>query len=367
MNAPPRDLARLLLSVLVIGGLLLASLYVVRPFLPATIWAITIVVATWPLLLRIDAALWGRRTLAALLTSLVVLIIFVVPFWLATSTILDHADELIRLARSAETFKLPPLPPWISALPLIGPELERGLSEIEQSGVAALARRLAPYAGQATQWFVALAGSFGLLVLQFLLTVIIAAIIHVRGEAAGALVLRFACRLGGERGEELARLSGHAIRAVAVGVMVTALAESVVGGAGMWLAGVPLAPVLTAILFVTCVAQAGPGLVLIPVILWMFAFRDAGPAVLLIVVLGLAIAIDTVLRPVLIRKEADLPTLLVLVGVIGGLAAFGLVGIFVGPAVLAVTYTLFRAWLDGGVRPAADALAVPRQELQPPP
>lgn len=347
--APPRDAARLLLLALVVGGLIVASLWVVRPFLPATIWAITIVVATWPLLLRLQAVLWHSRGLAVAVTSLVTLVVFVVPFWVAISTILGRAGELMQLARQAETLRPPALPGWVHDLPVIGPQLAGTLNQIETQGLAAIAHRLAPYAASATQYFIALAGSFGLLVVQFLLTVVIASIIHARGEAAGALVLRFARRLAGERGVELAVLSGHAIRAVAIGVMVTALAESLVGGIGMALAGVPFATVLTAVMFVFCVAQAGPGLVLIPAIVWMFAFRDTAHALLLTAVFGLAATIDTVLRPFLIKKEADLPTLLVLAGVIGGLAAFGLVGIFVGPAVLAVTYTLFRAWLGDTV------------------
>ncbi len=356
MISPPRDLSRFLLSLLVIGGLLLCSLFVLRPFLPATVWAVTIVTATWPLLLRLQRLLWRSRMLAVIVTAAITLLVFVVPFWAAVSTILGHANELLRLAHSAETFRLPAAPAWVSQLPLIGPRAADAFNGLNDAGIADLAHRLAPYAATATTWFVGLAGSFGLLVVQFLLTVLIASIIHARGEQAGALVMQMGRRLGGERGAELVILSGHAIRAVAVGVMVTALAEAVVGGFGMYLAGVPLATVLTAVMFVFCVAQAGPGIVLIPVILWMFVFGETLRALLLVAVFVIAIVIDNVLRPLLIRKEADLPTLLVLAGVLGGLAAFGLVGIFVGPAVLAVTYTLFRAWLEdsaGGIRPAA--------------
>ena len=342
---PPRDLTRVMLTVLIVGLLILCSFWVIRPFLPATIWAVTIVVATWPLLLRLQAALWRSRGLAVAVTTLVILVVFITPFWLATATILGHADDLSRLAQSAAAFRIPAAPRWLHALPLIGPEAVHGWTGLQDLGLSQLAPRAAPYAARLTRWSIGLLGSFGLLVVQFLLTVAIAAILHARGEAARGLVLRFGHRLAGTRGRQMVVLAGQAIRAVAIGVMVTAAVECLVGGAGLALARVPLAAVLTAVMFVVCLAQAGPGVVLIPAVIWMYAFRDAGHATLLLVVAVAAIAIDNVLRPFLIRREANLPTLLVLTGVIGGLAAFGLVGLFVGPVVLAVSYTLLRAWI----------------------
>ncbi len=351
MSEPPRDLTRTTLVVLVVGLLILGSLWVVRPFLPATVWAVTIVVATWPLLLRVQAVLWGSRALAVGVMALVILLVFVVPFWLATATIVARADELMGLAHAAAAFRVPPAPHWVHDLPLIGQQAADYWTQMQDSRLSELAPRLAPYAGGLTQWFIGVIGSFGVLVVQFLLTVVIAAILHARGEAAAALVLRFGHRLAGERGQQVMVLAGHAIRAVAIGVMVTALVESLVGGIGLRLAGVPLATVLTAVMFVFCLAQAGPGIVLIPAVIWMFAYRSAAEATLLLVISLLAIAVDNVLRPLLIRKEADLPMVLVLAGVIGGLLAFGLVGIFVGPTVLAVSYTLLQAWLAEDTAP----------------
>lgn len=355
MTDPPRDLTRTTITVLVVGILLLGSFWVVRPFLPATVWAITIVVATWPLLLRVQAALWHSRGLAVAVMTLVILLVFVAPFWLATATIFARADQLMGLAHDAAAFRIPEAPHWLHDLPLIGPRLAESWNKIESAGLSDLVPRIAPYAGRLTQWFIGAVGSFGLLVVQFLLTVIIAAIIHARGEAAARLVTRFGHRLAGARGQQMVVLAGNAIRAVAIGVMVSSLVESAVGGVGLALAGVPLATVLTAVMFVFCVAQAGPGVVLIPAVIWMYAFRSPGPATLLLAITVVAITIDNVLRPFLIHKEADLPMLLVLTGVIGGLAAFGLVGIFVGPTVLAVSYTLLQAWLAEDSAPVTPA------------
>ena len=142
------------------------------------------------------------------------------------------------------------------------------------------------------------------------------------------------------------RLAGQAILSVALGVVVTAVAQSVVAGIGLAVAGVPFATVLTALIFVLCLIQVGPGLVLIPAVVWMYYSGDTLWASVLLAFAIVAGTMDKFLRPVLIRRGADLPMLFILAGVIGGLIAFGVLGIFIGPTVLAVTYTLLNAWME---------------------
>jgi len=180
---------------------------------------------------------------------------------------------------------------------------------------------------------------------QFLLTVIIAAIMYVGGERAAAAARRFGFRLAGERGEQSVQLAGQAIRSVALGVVVTAVAQSVLGGVGIALAGVPFAAVLTAIMFMLCIAQLGPLPVLVPVVIWLYWSGESGWGTFVLVWTIVVGSLDSILRPILIRKGAHLPLVLLLAGVIGGLIAFGLVGIFLGPVVLAVGYTLLQSWM----------------------
>jgi predicted PurR-regulated permease PerM len=141
------------------------------------------------------------------------------------------------------------------------------------------------------------------------------------------------------------RLAGQAIRSVALGVVVTAVAQSVLGGAGLALVGVPFAPVLTAVMFMLCLAQIGPGPVLIPAVIWMYYASDALWATVLLAFTVVTLTMDNFLRPLLIRRGADLPLPLILAGVIGGMIAMGLLGIFLGPTVLAIAYTLLNAWM----------------------
>jgi predicted PurR-regulated permease PerM len=197
-----------------------------------------------------------------------------------------------------------------------------------------------------TRWFVAEVGSVGFLLVQFLLTVAIAAVLYAGGEAFADGVRRFARRLAGARGVGAVQLAGGAIRGVALGVGITAIVQSVLGGVGLAVAGVPFAGLMTALMFMLCIAQLGPILVLLPAALWVLWSGDTGWGIFLLVWSSIVGTLDNFLRPVLIRMGADLPLLLIFAGVIGGLFAFGLVGIFVGPVVLAVAYTLLESWID---------------------
>jgi predicted PurR-regulated permease PerM len=341
-----RDLTRNLLAVLFIGGLLAASFWVLRPFLTGFIWAVMIVVATWPLMRALQSLLWGRRWLAVTVMTVVLLVLLIVPFTAAITTIVTHADTLAGWAKTLGEYHPPPAPPaWLAGLPVFGDQALRIWQQLADGGAKTLMSEITPYAGALTKWFVEQAGSLGVLFVEMLLTVVFAVILYARGEQAGDWVRRFGRRLGGRRGDTAVKLSVQAIRGVALGVVVTALVQALLGGLGLVIAGVPFAALLTALMFILSVAQIGALPVLVPVVIWLFWINEAAlGSVLLIITVGVSL-LDNILRPVLIRQGANLPILLVFLGVIGGLVAFGLIGIFVGPMVLAVSYTLLGAWI----------------------
>jgi predicted PurR-regulated permease PerM len=340
------DLVRNVLAVLFIGGLIATSFWILWPFLPATIWATTLVVATWPLMLQVQRRLWNRRPLAVAVMTLALLLVFVAPFWLAAATIAQNFATLVGWGHTIVAFRLPPPPIWVHRLPLFGGQVVALWLRVEASGVDELAAKAAPYAGGAAGWFVGALGGLGITIVQLLMTLVIAAVLYAGGDRAEIIAERFGHRLAGDRGREAVRLAGHAIRSVALGVVVTALVQSIMTGAGLYVAGVPLAAVLTAVTFMLCIAQIGAGLVLIPAVVWLFWSGQAGWGTALAVWSVLVLSLDNVVRPLLMRKGVHLPFILLLAGVIGGLIAFGLVGIFLGPVVLAVAYTLLLAWLD---------------------
>ena len=346
MAEPQRDLTGLLLGVLFIGALIVAAFWILRPFLAATIWALTIVVVTWPVLLRMQARLWNSRALAITVMMVILLLLFVVPLTLAVGTIVANADEIAYRVKSIAGFRMPEAPAWVAAFPFVGGRLAGAWEEAAAAGLEGLWQRLVPYAGSVTTWFVAEAGNVGYLAIQFLLTLVLAAFMYAHGEEGAVATRRLGARLGGKRGEDLVHLAGQAIRGVALGVGLTAVIQSVLGGIGLAIAGVPFAGVLTALLFMLCVTQIGMLLLLVPAVIWVYWTGHPAWGTFLLVWSLVASLLDTVLRPVLVRRTADLPLLLIFAGVIGGLIAFGLIGIFVGPVVLAVAYTLLRAWLE---------------------
>jgi predicted PurR-regulated permease PerM len=340
------DLARITLAILFLAALIGGSLWILKPFLPAIIWAAMVVIATWPLLRSLQARLWHSRALAVTVMTVSILLVFVVPFWLAISTLVRHSGQMIEWAEGLAATGRPPPPGWLESIPLIGQRAASTWRDLSDDALPDLLQKGKPYAGEITQWFIAAMGGLGGVLLQFLLTVAVAAIMYARGEDAAAMARRFGVRLAGVRGEQVVILAGQAVRGVALGVVVTAFIQSAIGTVGLIIAGVPYAGVLCAVMFVLCIAQLGPGLVLIPVIIWQFATGDTASAILLTIVSVGAITVDNFIRPVLIRRGVDLPLLLILGGVVGGLIAFGLIGIFLGPMILAVAYTLLRAWLS---------------------
>ncbi|MBL0354198.1 MAG: AI-2E family transporter YdiK [Candidatus Dechloromonas phosphoritropha] len=356
MSAVRQDLTRTTLAIICILLLIAGSLWILRPFLGAAVWAAMLVVASWPLLKALEARFGGRRGPAVLTMTLGMLLLLVVPLGLAIDTIAEHADRVTDAAKSVAASGLPQPPEWVNTLPLIGEKAAASWAQLADGGSVGLLARLAPYLTDAAKWLFGQAGSVGGVLIQFMLVVVLSAIMYANGEAGARLVLRFGRRLAGERGENSVILASQAIRGVALGVGVTAIVQTVLGGIGLAVAGVPFASLLSAVMLMFCIAQLGPSLVLFPAVAWMYWMGDNGWATFLLIWSVFVGTLDNFLRPILIRKGADLPLLLIFAGVIGGMLGFGLVGIFVGPVVLAVTYTLMLAWIaDALGKDAIDA------------
>ena len=341
-----RDITRNVLGVLFIVALIGTSIWILRPFIGATVWATTIVVATWPLMITVQTWLWSKRVVAVTVMTLLLLCILVVPLTFAIGAIVSNADDIAGWARSLADFKLPPPPRWLFNLPLVGARLVELWERISVAGLEATAPKAAPYVGGVILWFVAQLGSVGVLLVEFLLTVILAAAMYSNGEHATERLLRFGRRLAGSGGENAVYLAGQTIRGVALGVVGTSVVQTIFSGLGLLIAGVPFAGVLTAAMFLLSIAQIGVIPVLGCAVAWLYWTGSSTWATVLLVWTIIAGTMDNFLRPILIKKGADLPLLLIFAGVIGGLLSFGLIGIFVGPVVLAVADTLLNVWID---------------------
>jgi predicted PurR-regulated permease PerM len=344
----PRDATRITLAVLFIGVLITASFLILKPFLTSIVWAAMLVVATWPIMLWIESRLRKSRRLATAVMTLLILMVVIVPMLLVVFTIIDKADDIAYRFKALATFKLPPLPEWVGKIPLAGKKIVDRWQYLAGLSQEDLASQLTPFARRVIGWFVAQAGSVAVMMVQFLLMVITSAILYINGEAVAAGVRKFAVRLAGQNGEEAVILAARAVRGVALGIVVTAIIQSSIGGVGLIVAGVPAAALLIAVMFILCLAQIGPGLVLLPAVIWQYWTQGALWGTVLLVFAVIAAFVDNFIRPVLIRKGADLSLVLIIAGVIGGLIAFGVIGLFIGPVVLAVTYTLLKVWVSSG-------------------
>ena len=349
---PSSDVTRIVLLVLVIAMLLAGSLWTLLPFLGALIWATTIVIATWPALLWLDRKFGGRRAPAVTVMTLIVLIAFIVPFLLAVSTLLDAANRSPALIQDFLAHGVGSPPDWVGNIPFIGNRISEQWRALAAGGPEALSEAVRPHARAAAAWAIAATGGVGMMLVSILLIAILVGILFSQGEIAARGVLAFGYRMGGERGENVVDLAGKAVRSVALGVVVTAIVQSLLAGMGLWISGVPHAGVLTAIVFVLGIAQLGPLPILGAAVIWLFWTGSPGWATALLVWSLPVIALDNILRPILIRRGVDLPMLLIIAGVIGGLIGFGVLGLFVGPVILAATYTLTNSWIAEGLRDA---------------
>lgn len=348
---PSGDITRIVLMVLFIALLLAGSFLTLLPFLGGLVWAATVVIATWPLLQKVRAHTGKRPWLAVVIMTTLALLAVILPFAFAVSTLLDVAHRGPELLGEFLTKGLGPAPDWLGKIPAVGNELTAKWQAIAAGGRDGLIEAARPYFGAAAQWAISITGGLGMVMVNILLTIALVAILYSQGETAAQGALAFGNRLGGERGMDVMRLAAQAVRSVALGVVVTALVQSVLAGLALWLCGIPAAGVLAALVFMLGIAQLGPLPVLLPAIAWLYWTDDyLWGTVLLVLAIPIG-ALDNVLRPILIRRGVQLPMLLIIAGVIGGLLAFGVMGLFVGPVLLAATYTLGKSWVVEGLAP----------------
>lgn len=351
-----QDLTRTVLAVLSLFLLIAFAGWIMWPFLAAIVWATMIAVSTWRIMLTVERGAGGRRWVAVTVMTLALLLVLILPLSAAITAIVEHTEDITQWAKSLATRKLPQPPDWLIGVPLVGERIATAWSDLA-AGDTGLLSRVTPYIGAITKWLAGQFGHIGLVVVQFLLIVVISAVMYAQGETAANGVRRFMQRLAGERGDTVVTLAAQAIRGVAMGVVITAVVQSLLGGIGLFVAGIPLAALLTAVMFMLCIAQLGPGLILVPAVIWLFWTDSTGWGIALLVWTVFVGTMDNFIRPILIRQGADLPLLLIFAGVIGGLVSLGLVGIFVGPVVLAVVYTLVNAWIDERLPPTDGTLS----------
>jgi predicted PurR-regulated permease PerM len=348
MNNDPskRDLTQITIAVVFILLLIVGSVWVFMPFVAALIWASIIVISTYNFMLKLQKILWNKKGLAVTVMVLMILMVILVPIAMVVGTVIMNAGEITGWINSLSDLRVQTAPDWMAGIPVVGSQMVNGWNQLASLNNDEIMKKIIPFLDDIVKWFAAQAGGFGLFMIHFLITVVICGILYSKGEIAVKGIRNFAVRLAGERGDAIVTLAGQAVKAVTMGVVITALIQSILGGISLAICGVPRAGLLTAIMFVLGLTQIGAGPVLIPAVIWKYASGDPVWGTVLLILTIIVGGSDNFIRPFLIKRGADLPILLIFAGVIGGLIAFGIVGLFIGPVILAVTYTLLKAWIN---------------------
>ncbi len=340
-------IAERILMGLLLGGVAIGCVLVLYPFISALLWAAILVFTTWPVFEWLRQRLRLRHGPAAGLMVALTAVVVVLPIALAAPSGADDIGRLRHAIEDALRSGLPASPDWLFDLPLVGQTLG-DLWNHWAADISAMLGALQPYFGivleNGLHVLLGIAGG----VLMFLLALFAAFFIYVHGEAMAARLKLLLQRIAGERADRLVLVTGNTVRGVVYGILGTAIVQGVLTAVGLGLAGVPRAMLLGGTAGLLAVLPVGAPLVWIPASLWLMGTGHLGWGIFLAIYGTVVISgADSLIRPWFIARGADLPFLLTVLGVLGGALAFGLLGIFLGPVLLGVGYTLMNEWARG--------------------
>lgn len=324
------------------------SLVLISPFVIVVVWAVIMTVALYPVYAWLRDRL-GRGSWSALLITLIGLAIILGPAAVLTTNMIGTVES-VSAGLSSGTLTAPPPPESLKSVPLIGPKAHTAWA----SAAANLAGFVAQHGDTVLKAGGAVLGSAAGLagsVLLFAVSVIISGFLYGPGPKMADGARAFGRRVVGERGAEFVDMAGATIRNVSRGVIGISLAQALLLGIGMLVAGVPAAGILTFVILILCIIQIGPGIIVLPVLIWAWSSMGTLAAAVFTAYMLVATFGDSAVKPVVMAKGLSTPMLVIFIGVIGGTLAHGLIGLFLGPIVLAVFYELLIAWVKLGETP----------------
>jgi predicted PurR-regulated permease PerM len=322
--------------------LVTVCLLILRPFIPLLTWGIIIAVAVYPGFRKLRTLLGGREILAAVLCTLILLAVLILPFVLMAQSLVQGFQAVSAHLKDG-TAIVPPPPPNIENWPIIGARLS-SVWALASKDLTEAARSFAPQIRSVLAGLLATSAGIGLTVLQLLLSILVGGILLANASAAHQVARALTDRLFGDRGPEFKELIGATIRSVTIGILGVALIQATFAALGFLMAGLPAVGIWTVLFIFAAVLQVGV-LVLIPAVIYMFAVASITKAVIFMawcIIVGL---MDNILKPLLLGRGVAVPIAVVFLGAIGGFLVMGIVGLFVGAIVLSVGFKLFLAWL----------------------
>ncbi|WP_372012491.1 AI-2E family transporter [Pseudoxanthomonas sp. 10H] len=361
------DLTEMLVRVAVVAFLLFLCVRVFMPFAGLVGLAMILAIALYPAYERLVRALGGRRRLAGVVFVLAALLLVGIPMVLLGSALATQLGQLYD-AFEHNTLAIPPPDPRVAGWPVIGERLSALWTEAAGNLPVFVEKHGAPlkaHVGTVLLWLADGAAA----TLVFFAAIVVAGAMMAYARTGGRALARIVVRLAGpERGPRLVRLIVATVRSVATGVVGVAMIQAILLGMGFLLAGIPGAGVLAVVVMLLAILQLPVVLVSLPAAAWMWWADDDMSTVLKVVFtvwFVLAGTVDNILKPLLLGRGVDAPMLVILIGAIGGMATAGIPGLFIGAVLLAVGYTVFSDWVDGGEATTAPhpAPVVPPAEL----
>ena len=336
----------------ILAALVFWSFKIFEPFLRPVIWGILIALATYPIFCWLRAKLGERNGLAATVFTLLALALLITPTVMLSTSLIDSAQTLSHSLEEG-TLKVPPPPESVATWPVIGKPLNKIWSLASVNLEAAL-KQLEPQLKALGSWLLSVATGAGMGVLQFILSIIIAGVLLAKASGGQQAAHAIFTRLGGERGAELADLAGATVRSVARGVLGVAFIQALLAGVGLIAAGVPAAGLWFVLVLLLAVVQLPTILILGPIIIYVFSVSSTMTAVIFMIWSIFVGVSDSFLKPLFLGRGVEVPMLVILIGAIGGMMLSGIIGLFVGPIILAISYTLFIAWLNESTSPLTE-------------
>lgn len=336
----------IVIKVAVVALLVVWCFLILKPFITPVVWGGIMAIAVYPVYRGVSARLGGRPKLAAVVLTLVALLIIILPSLKLAASMIDGVKYLAAGMNNG-TLHVPPPPVSVGEWPLIGGPLSTAWAKASTNLAAALAE-YRPQLETAAAWLVKTSLSTGLGVLLFALSIVIAGIFLAGAEKGGSVAKALLTRLAGSRGVEFAADATVTVRNVVKGILGVAVIQALAAGIGIGIAGVPAAGLWAFLCLILAIVQIGVAPVAIPVIIYMFAKAGTITAVILTIWLVLVMLSDNVLKPMLLGRGAPVPMTVIFLGAIGGFMSMGFLGLFLGALVLTVGYKLFETWLSAG-------------------
>jgi predicted PurR-regulated permease PerM len=323
--------------------LVAACFLILQPFIPVIVWGIIIAIDAYPGFRKVQAVLGGRGVLSAVLFTLLLLALLILPVGLLAGKAVDGVQALTAHFKGG-AITIPPPPASIETWPIIGAPLT-SLWGLASKDLNEAVKGFAPEIKAVVPGLLSASAGIGLTALQFGFSIVVAGVLLANAQAAYKVTCSLANRLFGDKGPEMQQLIGSTIRSVTTGIVGVALIQSVLAGAGFFVAGLPGAGLWTVMFLIAAVLQVGV-LVLIPAVIYMFMISSVTKAVIFLVWCLIVGLLDNVLKPLLLGRGVAVPIAVVFLGAIGGFVAMGIIGLFIGAIILSVGYKLSLAWLD---------------------